>query len=195
MAMAASGQPTRFLTLTINPSVGKDPENRLALLSHAWRTIVKRLRRSMGKDAVEYLAIVESTQAGEPHLHILLRSPFIAQADISAAMAELVQSPIVDIRKIRNPREVIRYVAKYITKSNHQFGTAKRYWKSANFEPKWEPTVEEAVYRAGAWSIVRQPIEEVIRDWTYEGYACRRETADTIYGVFSTYEMQAKAGP
>jgi len=181
MAIAASGNPNRFLTLTINPSIGESPEARLKLLSNAWRTIVKRLRRLWGRDTIHYLAVVEATKAGEPHLHILLRSPFIDQRMLSDAMSELVQSPIVDIRKVRNPRDVIRYIAKYLTKDNHHFGTSKRYWKSKNYEAPYEPSEEVQAHIQIPWKIERRRVDEIIQEWCYAGYAVRRFDADTLY--------------
>jgi len=170
MARAASGNPNRFLTLTINPRVGNDPDDRLKLLSHAWKVIVKRLRREHGSKAIQYLAVVEQTKLGEPHLHILLRSPFLPQKVLSSAMQDLIGAPIVDIRKIRNQREVVRYVAKYITKAPEQFGSAKRYWHTPDYEvDKWSPEKDEAA-PSGRWSIDRRSYRTIITEWSLEGW-------------------------
>lgn len=184
LALAASGEPDRFLTLTVNPRIGADPEARLKLLSHAWKVLVKRLRRIHGPGAIEYLAVVEATKRGEPHLHILLRSPYIPWRLISAAMQELIAAPIVDIRKIKDGRQVVSYVAKYVTKAPEQFGHAKRYWhskgyeldrKTEKFEP-WEPT-----YR---WTICRMSEHDIARDWLQPGW---KTTMDDNGNVRSTY--------
>lgn len=184
MAQAASGVPTRFLTLTINPTVGTDPDNRLQLLSHAWRTAVKRLRRTYGKHAIEYLAIVEATERGEPHLHILLRSPYIPQATISAMMKEFIDSPVVDIRAIKGTKQIIRYVAKYVTKSPHHFGTGKRYWSSYRWEIPTDPDPDREDYFATKWRIDHRHISNVARWLTLEiGLLCHSDNGDLwIYG-------------
>jgi len=182
MAKAASGEPTRFLTLTVNPSTGETPYDRLRALSGAWNVVVKRLRRLFPSKEIQYLAIVEETKAGEPHLHILLRAPFIAQGTLSAWMAELIGAPIVDIRKIKNLREVIRYVAKYVTKAPAQFGTAKRYWCSSGYSIPAD-SEEETIDAPGAtWSIVRESLGFVISQWLEEGWTTRRDKGDSLVG-------------
>jgi len=170
LALASSGEPNRFLTLTVNPRIGDSPEHRLRLLSHAWKVLVKRLRREHGTKAIQYLAVVEQTKLGEPHLHILLRSPFLPQKVLSSAMQDLIGAPVVDIRKIRNQREVVRYVAKYITKAPEQFGSAKRYWHTPDYEvDKWSPEQDDAS-PSGKWSIDRRSYRAIITEWSLEGW-------------------------
>lgn len=169
MAQCASGAPTRFLTLTVNPRVGNSPSDRLRLLANAWRNAVKRLRRAQPHQDFEYLAIVEETKNGEPHLHILLRSPYIAQRTISRYMAELIESPIVDIRRIRGAKEVIRYVAKYITKAPKQFDRAKRYWKSQNYDESENPVKKTEEVSTAKWVIERTRIHDLMLIWHSQG--------------------------
>jgi len=183
MAMAAGGNPTRFLTLTVNPSEGESPEQRLAALSNAWRLVVKRLRRLHPSEPIEYLAIVEQTKAGEPHLHILLRSPFIPQAWLSAAMAELINAPIVDIRLIKRLSEVIRYVAKYVTKAPAKMGTAKRYWTSQGYNDPVTPSASEDPSIGPGWTIDRRPLHQIIESWLYDSYAARHHCRDVVIGI------------
>lgn len=184
MALAAAGEPSRFLTLTVNPAYGLNPEDRLKMLSHAWKVLVKRLRRIHGAAQVEYLAVVEATKRGEPHLHILLRAPFIPWRLISEAMDELIHAPIVDIRQIRSQKEVVSYVAKYITKGNHQFGTSKRYWHSKGYdlEGRRKPFIPwEPMFR---WTIDRRNEHEIAREWLQPGW---KTTMDDGGYVRSTY--------
>jgi len=179
MALAASGSPQRFVTLTVNPAIGQDPEDRLRQLARAWRLVVKRLRRADPDHCVEYLAIVEQTKKGEPHLHILLRSSYIRQQFLSEVMNELIDSPIVDIRSIRNQGEVIRYVAKYVTKAPKQFGRGKRYWHSKGYEldPPRKPTADEL---ANAWfEVVERPVDLVLWDYACRGYTFSRADEET----------------
>lgn len=176
MGKAASGEPTRFLTLTVNPRRGGSPEERCLELAHAWRVLVKRLRRANPSEPVEYLAIVEQTKRGEPHLHILLRSPYIPQAVISAAMSELIDAPIVDIRRIRDPKEVIRYVAKYVTKAPAKLGTCKRYWTSRSYELDEEEPFTPETFMGPGWTIDKRPLLVILNEWRYSQYTCRRLT-------------------
>lgn len=180
LALAASGEPQRFLTLTINPAVGEDPADRLRKLSHAWNVCVKRLRRLYKEREVEYLAVVEETKRHEPHLHILLRSPFIEQRFISHFMAEHIESPIVDIRRVRNQGEVVRYVAKYITKAPKQFNRCKRYWTSRHWELPKLGEIKDYLPEGTWFEVIKRPIELVLWDWACQGWRFRRAADDVI---------------
>jgi len=182
LAKCAAGEPTRLLTLTVNPAVGADQGERLLLLANAWRIIVKRLRRERGQGTVEYLAVVEYTKAGEPHLHILLRSKYVPQALLSSWMAELIDAPIVDIRAIKNQKEVIRYVAKYVTKELEANAGRKRYWTSGSWEPRREAPSSDAQILQARWTVERRGLVDICREYTYEGYVCRSEGLNAVVG-------------
>lgn len=190
MAQAASGEPTRFITLTVNPKTYSDPESRLRALSWAWRTVVKRLRREHDTKPIEYLAVVEATDAGEPHLHILFRGPFIPQWKLSQYMAELINAPIVDIRKVRNVDQAVKYVAKYIAKRPAQFGNSKRYWKSTKYELGTRPSAPEAPVDTGKWLVYRDGLIFLVREWMARGLVARRDGEDRWYAFASSHEMR-----
>lgn len=88
-----------------------------------------------------FIAFFEATQAGWPHLHILVRAKWVDQAWLSAQAAELLASPVVDVRRIKTQRGVARYVTKYLTKAIKRWGTLKRYYSSRGWDarPKMEP--------------------------------------------------------
>jgi len=180
MAKASAGRPTRFITLTVSPRIGTDPDSRLLLLANAWRTAVKRIRRKWPKKPLSYLAIVEATKAGEPHLHILYRGPFIPQAFLSQTMRELIDSPIVDIRQIKGAREVIRYVAKYVTKAPHHFGTGKRYWSTQDWEEPADSKKDPSAEGLPGWQVVRESMIALVWAWVHEGYAGTSDGADGV---------------
>jgi len=194
LAKAACGRPTRFITLTINPRVGESPEARLALLANSWRLIVKRLRRRHPSEPVEFLAVVEETKNGEPHLHILMRGPYIPQKLLSTWMAELAESPIVDIRKINSVSKAVLYVAKYIAKKPAQFGTAKRYWTSGQWETDYEKPTEPAHQADYKWTIDRRPLHEIARAWWLEGWKFNASRRDWLTGspndIFDQIEQE-----
>jgi len=190
MAQAASGEPTRFITLTVNPAMYADPEERLRKLAWAWRTVMKRLRREHPSETLEYLAIVEATLQGEPHLHILFRGPWIPQGQLSAYMAELINAPIVDIRRVKNVDQAVKYVAKYITKKPAQFGNAKRYWMSAKYELGTRPSPEAPPADTGRWLVYRDGLVTLIREWIERGLVARRSEEDRWIAVTSDYQLR-----
>jgi len=190
LAQAAQGQPTRFITLTVDPKYYSSPQERLLKLSWAWRTVVKRLRREHRGVELEYFAVVEATLKGEPHLHILFRGPFIPQAQLSNYMSELIHSPIVDIRRVKNTDAAVRYVAKYITKKPEQFGTAKRYWQSAKYKLESESSEWTKPADSVKWSIWRDSLLMLCRLWVEQGLAPRKGENDSWIAIPTTWKQE-----
>jgi len=181
MAQAAAGDPNRFVTLTVNPSHLDNPAARLEALAWAWRTVVKRLRREHKGKPIEYLVVVEETKAGEPHLHILLRSPFIPHHQLSQYMAELINAPIVDIRSVRGSRHVVNYVAKYIAKKPAQFGSSKRYWQSRNYQLEDDYEQDETAAQFSPWAAFHQDERLLLLYWSMSGYELTERIEDKLY--------------
>jgi hypothetical protein len=183
MGLATSGQPNRFLTLTVNPAFEDSPEARLTALAKAWNIVCKRLRRRYKGKPIEFLAVVEETKRGEPHLHILLHSPFIPHDLISQYMAELINAPIVDIRSIKSSRQIANYVAKYISKKPAQFGSHKRYWQSRAYdqsdpEPNPEPTFE-----GFSWHVWTHGRAFLRLFWQAQGFTLLSQTDERDYAL------------
>lgn len=141
-----SGDPSTFMTLTVNPAHLGDAGARATDMIDAWSLLVKRIRRKWPGKRIEYFAVTERTKRGEPHLHVALRAPFIPQKWLSETWSELTTAFIVDIRQIKNPTEAANYVAKYVGKKPTQFGKHKRYFRSKNYmlnrqkkekDPRW----------------------------------------------------------
>jgi hypothetical protein len=110
----------RFLTVT-SPGVGSEALS-LKELGNSWNRLALKLRR----DGVlrEYLSVVELTEKGAPHLHILATGEYIKQARLSQLAQEAGFGRVADIRAIRGagPRSASGYLVKslasYATKSN-----------------------------------------------------------------------------
>jgi len=188
MAQAASGLPNRFITLTASRAAGATDEERRKALSHAWRVIVLRLRRANPTRAIEYFVVTEATKRGAPHLHILFSGPWITQATLSAWMRQLANSPICDIRRIKHQREVVRYVAKYITKKPVQFGDTKRYWQSRGYQlPDPE---REAMDNApnGVWLMDGRTLGRISFDCENTGFRIEYEDENRLEAIAPNYE-------
>ena len=182
--LAMSGRPTKFLTLTIKDGMAPTPEAEALLLSDAFRKLIKRWRRHKKGHEVEFLAVFEPHKSGRPHLHVMLRAPYTRQEWLSKQMKDLLESPIVDIRAITDRRKVARYVAKYITKSNVRFGSAKRYWSSPRYAPKAEKETKLKDAISGTAYVARAPLWHLASGWQSMG--CEVEWIDDnelyVYG-------------
>lgn len=134
---AKRGNPNTFITLTVNPNSPGTVDDRARELSHAWRRVVRAAQRKYRYARIPFLAVFELTRAGEPHLHILCRVPWIDQRWLSAFMAEAIDAPIVYIQRIAKragARALANYVAKYIGKEPHRFAHSKRYWQTRDYQ-------------------------------------------------------------
>jgi hypothetical protein len=123
-----------------------------------------------------FLAVVEATKLGWPHLHILLRSIWLDQKLISKWMGELHDSPNVYIERIDNKARVNAYVAKYAGKAAHKFGTTKRYWKSRDYELR---DVDEFKKRKGVpsgWLINQEALWHWLLRLSQDGWIVKRES-------------------
>jgi len=112
-------QPARFITLTLAADL-LPLADRLDRLYGAFR----KLRRSGwwrdccpdGLATVEIKWNVKSAN-WHPHLHILCRSSYVAQDQLSLEWHKATgDSYIVDVRLVNSPGEVANYVSKYIAK-------------------------------------------------------------------------------
>lgn len=170
IALAVAGHPNKVLTLTIDSHVGNSPVERRALLHDAWKRLVKRILRHFRWKDFQYMAFIEKTKLGEPHLHILLRCPFIPQKWLSAQMKDLVNSPVVWIEQVKGTARAIRYVTKYVGKAPAQFGTAKRYWISRLWRLDPEPQTDSFVYDPWTMRVQRARWSEILHERTTNRY-------------------------
>jgi hypothetical protein len=168
-AQAAGGEPTTFLTLTVNARRGQSVDQRARELVDAMKVMFKRAARKWSKSKIEYLAVFEETKRGEPHLHLLMRAPYIPQRWISDVMAELIEAPVVDIRAVRSARLAARYVAKYVAKGPKSFGTLKRYWMTPKYDLSASPRPAPDEWWGTGWRVVQSPLFLVVEELTSQG--------------------------
>lgn len=152
--LAAGSHATAFLTLTASVQAHATPLAAFKSLRKAWPRLVQRMRRLRPHDSIEYLWVWETTRAGFPHLHVLLKAPFIPKRWLSRQWQELTGSPIVDIRRIDDSERAAFYVAKYLTKALNAPPGFRRWGSSAGFlpEPMRTPNPDKDPYLTWEWS-------------------------------------------
>lgn len=175
IALAQSGQPTTFITLTCNPARGHSPASRARDLAHAWPKIVKRACKKYGYSSMPYLCVFEATKRGEPHLHILCRVKWISQRWLSDQMRKMTGAPIVDIRAVKSKKAVAYYISKYIGKQPHRFATCKRYWQTRSWKVPVEAVEEENGFWSNDWYIVKRSVPELEELWRSLGFDVQQE--------------------
>lgn len=159
--LARSGEPTSFLTLTVNPARGESPERRARDLRDAWRWLRRKMRRRWPGQAFPFLAVFERTKKGEPHLHILLRGCYVPQDWLSDQMRARLGAPIVDIRHVRDQNRAAAYVAKYLAKAPASWAGCKRYWRSQDWQ-LWPDEVRPKL--ADRTWLIKTPVADLWRE-------------------------------
>lgn len=140
----AAGQPNRFITITCRENQFPTPEIGAERLAWFWKIAVQRWRRLKPGNTCEFAVVREAQENGWPHLHIAWRGAWLDWDWLKQQATELLNSPHVDINYIYNPKRAARYIAKYLGKAPHRFGTLKRYWFSRNYrveKPERRPSV------------------------------------------------------
>lgn len=165
---AKSGKPNRFATLTCNPHWFDSPEERGLKLAAGWRAYVRWYRKRYPKRGIEYLAVMELTKLGEPHLHILCRSGWIDFKELSKFMAEFLGAPHVYIEAIQRRTAVAKYVAKYISKRNIKLGTCKRYWRSMHYLPESNAARRKRLAAGASFMVIDWSCDALV--WKLRGH-------------------------
>lgn len=158
--LARAGKPNTFMTLTVNPKWRDNPTERAQALRDAFQKLVKRIKRKYGYKRLPYLAVFERTKRGEPHLHILLRCKWIDQRWLSRQMAEMINAPIVDIRRVWNTQHAATYISKYIGKDPVAFTGCKRYWKSRDYDLRTTDDDTAETHSNGVWEVRELSLEQ-----------------------------------
>lgn len=161
IALAIAGEPTTFLTLTTNPHHQSNPTLAAEELKLAFNRLIRKLRKVAGKGSFQYFAVWERTKKEMPHLHVLLRAPFVPQRQISDFMAEQIDAPIIDIRSVQGKTSVAKYVGKYLAKDPMKFEGRQHFFYSR----RWLATETAAQYepypdRGLKWSIRYHSIDK-----------------------------------
>ena len=105
------GGKFRFITLTTSLASAEQGLD----IQRSFRALVMRLRRR--KLCSGYVKVKEYTRAGLPHLHVILRGPYLPQWWLSQVWGEIHMSPVVDVRAVRGKAGAASYLAKYMGKS------------------------------------------------------------------------------
>jgi hypothetical protein len=177
---AYAGFPTKFLTATVNPAIGINPDHRAGLLRDAWQKVVRQIKQKYKGQEVEYLVVFEKTKKGEPHIHVLLRSQYIPQPWLKMRFEQEIQAHQVNIKEVKNKKAVASYVAKYMAKDPEKFPGCKRFWTSKHWQ-----LLEEIPWKNPDGEPIRQwvelmAMEEVIEKYTKKFY--REERFDLKHG-------------
>lgn len=180
-AEAIGGQPTTFLTLTTRRRVGVRPEVAALEISHAWRLLRLRIMRKKKLDSLPFLAVIEAHKSGWPHLHILLRAPYLHQKWLVFLWLSITKSRGVTIQRITDKGRVAGYCAKYCSKCVKKLGTAKRYWQSRDYDQRPEPEARPEAEPGFGWEMWPVPLARFIQMQIQLGRTIVSQSSQTVF--------------
>jgi hypothetical protein len=130
-----AGEPTHQLDLTLRRPEGGNPLEAADKLLACWSILLKRMQRKLGKANIEYVWVMEGTEAGWPHLHIALRMPYLWIGWIKGNWHEITGDSYQAWIQRKDGPKAARYLSKYLSKDLHRFGNHKRYHHSRGWAP------------------------------------------------------------
>lgn len=155
-------KPTLFATLTTSPLTAPTPRQAFERANSAFAVLIKRWRRRYPHEPLDYFIVWESTKAGWPHIHALLRGPAVSKHWLSRAWRELSGSYIVDIQKVGSIEHAARYLAKYLAKDPQVPDGFRRWRRSAAFFNSAEEPKAEKLRTIGGWRREPYPVRALL---------------------------------
>ena len=144
-----------FWTLTLAPREATCPQERVRHLRRVFNKFREYLTRKHGI-ALNYICILEFTQRGIPHLHVLFDT-YIPHAWVSATWDRLGGGRIVFVKRV-TVSNVARYLSKYLTKELILTAPkgARRITTSRSIRlfPKFASGIVWAFLRDSIWSLL-----------------------------------------
>ena len=133
MHSARKGRPNLFMTLTCDPSLHDSPDDAARDMKRGLVLLRRRIERKWKVKNIPFIVVYEKTKKGWPHMHLLLRAPYMHYKVLRAMWREITGAFEVDVRFIKKATQVLFYVTKYIGKDLHAFEGCKRWWRSHNY--------------------------------------------------------------
>jgi hypothetical protein len=146
-----------FLTLTLDPKKLSNPKFAVKHLRLCFNKFRLYLKREFG-EAPSYICVLEFTQAGIPHLHILI-DRYVPHAWISNTWANLGGGRIVFIKQV-TIANVSRYLSKYLTKElllSAPKGTRRiTTARSIKLFPKFGSDISWELIKSSIWYLLEE---------------------------------------
>jgi hypothetical protein len=156
--------PTRFVTLT--SGADESPAESLARLSGRWKAFHQRMVRRFGQ--LEYVAVIELQDRGAPHLHVLVRSPFIPQTWLATNAAQVGFGRIADVR--RTSHGIVGYITKALGPGTTA-ASLPHHYRRVRWSANWSEPMPRRVSRNWpAWYIALAGPARTVRSALARGY-------------------------
>lgn len=190
MKLAAAGKPNIFMTLTCDPARYSSFSEAAQDMRRGLVALRRRIERRWGVKNVPFIVVFERHKSGWPHMHLLMRAPYMHWRVLRGMWESITGAFSVDIRHIKTKSSVLFYVTKYIGKQLEKFEGCKRYWRSQNYcgakvkEPK-HPNYEKRPY------VTMGSVRHAIMHLEAKGWEVSRLRRDEYFIVPPSYRIGA----
>lgn len=176
---ARRGRPNVMMTLTVSSKNYPTPDDAAHDLRRGWVALRKRIGRKFPGLKVPFIAVFEKHKSGWPHMHLLLRMPYVDLKTLRAWWEEITGSWNVDVRFIKKSASYVEYICKYIGKDVEHFEGCKRWWRSHNYDI-WEEEPLPPPPFGGKWDTYGFPFDKLKTNLAVLGIIVPDERADYV---------------
>jgi len=114
-------------------------------IQKSFAAFLQRLRRRGWCSG--YVKVKEFTRRGLPHVHVIMRGPYIPHSWLSQVWSEIHLSPVVDVRAIKGHHGMGSYLAKYLGKDPRARYSWSQDWVWKAFVADWKSVCREGFER------------------------------------------------
>lgn len=158
-----AGHPERHIVLTLKPKENITIKDQIQFLRDAFTKLKTKIRRTFEK--FEYLAVIELTKKGTPHMHILQRGTYIPYRWLKDAWSTFTGAWQVSITAVENTSNAANELAKYLTKTARQLEKIAPRMSIITTSKGWriDAPEESSEYSLDGWkaTFVPYPFHEV----------------------------------
>lgn len=151
-----AGEPDMFITLTWDTKLPGNPAQAARVMVRGWRKLRRRIARHLGIEPPPFYLVIEQTRKGYPHVHILLRMPFLWRGWLKRNWREITGSYIVDIRRLHSQRHAASYLSKYLAKVRQRFDGCNRHWGSQDYALDAPDNPPDVTARTPGWKVYKR---------------------------------------
>jgi len=166
IARLASGKPQRMMTLTCTPDPNTTAREKAIKMKTAFIALIAEIRRRRGK--CEYALVFEIQENGSPHMHVLMRGPYVPQKWIKAFWSAAGVGSIVDIRAAHSPIKEAGHACKYLAKETGQTAMRLAPLRIVQVSRRYELPTPERPARPQTvgytWAYLRDDIDTIVKN-------------------------------
>lgn len=173
MCKARDGLPNLFLTLTVSDKGYADAHEQARDMKRGLVMLRRRIERHWGIKNIPFIVVFEKHLKGQPHMHLLLRAPYLHQKVLLGMWRDIMGSGGVNTKFVKDKKKILFYITKYIGKDLAAFEGCKRWWRSQNFNVSKDEREPIFLYGDG-FRVVATNFGDLTEQMLRDGYRLER---------------------